>query len=136
MAKEHEMKTLFHLLGENKTETLSKSKINEICINILNDFKTILIDPKIALKINALCLQLYKIEFKQVLIDANIDLDEIEQYSDNQAVWVELLTIIFLAINNLYENKELLEYENVAKNIIKNIKLLDKSLKLRINLYY
>ncbi|AGR42134.1 hypothetical protein [Spiroplasma diminutum] len=128
------MTTLFHLLGDNQRPNLSNKEINDMCLKVLLNFNKIYLDQKNIDLFDQVCIKKYKINLTTVLNDSNIYLNEIEQYSENQAIWVELLTLISMLIST-NDNYLQVNFQDNIKEINKNIEILDKVLRLKLHLY-
>ncbi|AUM62669.1 hypothetical protein [Spiroplasma monobiae] len=128
------MKTLFHLLGDNQRPEVTNKEINDMCLKVLMNFNKMYEDQKIIDLFDQFCIKKYKFKLETILNDSNIDLNEMEQYIENEAIWVELLTQISILIDIQDEYMQANYRENI-KEIDKNIRVLDKVLRLRLDLY-
>ncbi|ALD66428.1 hypothetical protein [Spiroplasma cantharicola] len=129
------MNTLFHLLGNNQRNEITNKEINELCIKVLSNFNLIYSDLKIINLFDKECLKKYKCDFKKILENEQINLKEMNQYSENPSIWVEFLTTISMLLN-IQDNYLQTIFTEQIKEIKTNIKILDKSLRLRLNLYH
>ncbi|WP_338984283.1 hypothetical protein [Spiroplasma endosymbiont of Diplazon laetatorius] len=128
------MKTLFHLLGDNQRPELTNKEINDLCLKVLVNFNSIYSDQKIIELFDSICIKKYKFKLETILSDSDIDLNEMEQYSENQVIWVEFLTLcaMLIATNDNYLQAT---YKDEIKEIDKSTRVLDKVLRLRLDLY-
>ncbi|QEH61873.1 hypothetical protein SCHIN_v1c06760 [Spiroplasma chinense] len=130
------MQTLFHLLGKNQKEKplMNNNQINDICVEILEQFRELYFNQQCLDVMNSYCVSKYKMSLESILKDAEIDINEMEQYKQNNSIWVEFLTNIYLVINEQKEKLQLIDQTNTDK-VLKNIKSLDRVLQLKLDLY-
>ncbi|WP_339033292.1 hypothetical protein [Spiroplasma endosymbiont of Cantharis rufa] len=129
------MNTLFHLLGNNQQPELKNRQINELCIKVLINFKEIYADLKIVSLFDKECLKRYKFNLNRLFNDCQIDLDEMQQYSENQYIWVEFLTLVSM-LRTLENDYFQANFFNEINEINENIVVPDKTLRLRLNLFH
>ncbi|AHI52904.1 hypothetical protein [Spiroplasma culicicola] len=130
-----DMQTLFHLLGDQKEQTLSNTQINKTCEEILMTFHTLFNNQECKAIMDQICIAKYKMNLNQVLESSDINIAEMQQYSENDALWVEFLTLIYLIVAP-NQDKLGIYLSREVSSLIKNIKKLDKALRLKLNLYY
>ncbi|QHX36678.1 hypothetical protein [Spiroplasma sp. BIUS-1] len=128
------MNTLFHLLGDNQRPEVTNKEINDMCLKVLSNFNNIYSDQKIVDLFDLFCIKKYKFKLDVILRDSDIDLNEMEQYSENQAIWVELLTLVSMLIS-IQDDYLQANFREKIREIENNIRVLDKALRLRLDLY-
>lgn len=129
-----DIQTLFHLLGQNQGPKLDQKQVNKLCEEVLINFKTIYNDEKCFLAFDSICKNTYKFGILQIFEDEGIDLNEMPQYKDDEALWCTFLTTIALLLKNEDEYMSA-NYRTEIKKVVTALNDLDKALKLRLDLY-